>query len=283
MTSSPPNTHPLTLFIERVVQTPQPGGYALINITLNAPITLSLAQQFGAFYWHPLQANTAPLAMYLFDQTPLNLQLLSPTTLDDAALLQWTNAHITLQTAPQPVFNNALFNTLINSPTAQQANLLILASEARLANALYLAKQRQAKQRQTKANTPHQTGNTLVLLHASKTFGFVVKPARFMVPSMPAQAIGACELLEDWGIANRLASEAELVGCYPGHLDQLLTLWASAQPNPAYLKDINNVNSINDMSQDWQVISFVDDEQYADIKIACAQFDWLNLTTPLHV
>lgn len=59
---------------------------------------------------------------------------------------------------------------------------------------------------------------SLVLLSAT-SFPCVIKPARFMVASLP-NAIAACPLLEDWGFANRLI-HPELPGCISGSIDQL--------------------------------------------------------------
>jgi len=61
----------------------------------------------------------------------------------------------------------------------------------------------------------------LVLLAADQ-FPFAIKPARFMVSELP-HLIAACPLLEDWGFANRLASESGLPGCFEGSLSALLS------------------------------------------------------------
>jgi len=60
----------------------------------------------------------------------------------------------------------------------------------------------------------------LVLL-AGDSFPCIIKPARFMVPSLP-NLIAACPLLEDWGFANRLASTTGLAGCFEGSLSELI-------------------------------------------------------------
>lgn len=63
----------------------------------------------------------------------------------------------------------------------------------------------------------HQAEQTLVLLSA-ESFPCVIKPARFMVSTLP-QAIAACPLLEDWGFANRLIND-QLPGCLPTPIAQ---------------------------------------------------------------
>ena len=70
-------------------------------------------------------------------------------------------------------------------------------------------------------------GRRLALLHSSDGFAFQPKPARYLLTIEP-QAIGACTLLEDWGVPNRLASEAGLPGCLDGDLDALYQAWLAA-------------------------------------------------------
>lgn len=63
------------------------------------------------------------------------------------------------------------------------------------------------------------------VLASESDFPFVVKPARFLFPDFPPQAIGAATLLEDWKIPNRLCSKAALPGCYDGCLGDLWSQW----------------------------------------------------------
>jgi hypothetical protein len=64
--------------------------------------------------------------------------------------------------------------------------------------------------------------NQILLCLAADCFPFAIKPARFMVSELP-HLIAACPLLEDWGFANRLASETGLPGCFEGDLKALLS------------------------------------------------------------
>lgn len=68
------------------------------------------------------------------------------------------------------------------------------------------------------------------LLHAQHAFPFTPKPARFVWP-IAAQAIGASALLEDWGIAHRLAHSEGLPGCLEGDIIALYQAWL-AQCSP---------------------------------------------------
>lgn len=67
------------------------------------------------------------------------------------------------------------------------------------------------------------------LLHSEQAFSFTPKPARFVWP-LADEAIGACTLLEDWGVANRLAHTDGLPGCYEGPLSALYQIWLAQQP-----------------------------------------------------
>jgi hypothetical protein len=67
----------------------------------------------------------------------------------------------------------------------------------------------------------HHAKHCVVLL-SGESFPCVIKPARFMVRELP-ELIAACPLLEDWGFANRLASNTGLAGCFEGTLSHLVT------------------------------------------------------------
>ena len=66
----------------------------------------------------------------------------------------------------------------------------------------------------------------VALLHTSDHFPFQVKPAQFLFDGFPAEAIGACPLLEDWKTLNRLCSDSGQPGCYEGSLEALFEEWS---------------------------------------------------------
>ncbi|MEW5838308.1 MAG: hypothetical protein AB1717_05700 [Pseudomonadota bacterium] len=72
--------------------------------------------------------------------------------------------------------------------------------------------------------------NTLALYQISEPAPFRPRPSRFFLPAMPAGAIAAIPLLEDWGIPSRLCAEDERPGCFTGRVDELAAL---LPPNPA--------------------------------------------------
>ena len=65
----------------------------------------------------------------------------------------------------------------------------------------------------------------LVLMGSEVPFPFKARPSTLMVPGTPADAIAAMPLLEDWGIASRLASLAGLPGCFDGYVTDLARQW----------------------------------------------------------
>ena len=68
----------------------------------------------------------------------------------------------------------------------------------------------------------------LVVLGSEVPFPFPVRPSKIMVAGLPAPVIAAMPLLEDWGIASRLASSQGYPGCYEGHVTALADDWLAA-------------------------------------------------------
>lgn len=61
----------------------------------------------------------------------------------------------------------------------------------------------------------------LVLMGSEVPFPFRSRPSQIMVPSLPAGVIAAMPLLDDWGIASRLATLQGYPGCFDGHVTEL--------------------------------------------------------------
>src|SRR6185503_16757321 len=69
-----------------------------------------------------------------------------------------------------------------------------------------------------------QPGNAwkpLVLLGSETPFAFKPRPSTILVPGIPAGVIAAVPELDSCGVPSRLASKAELPGCYDGCVAQL--------------------------------------------------------------
>ncbi len=67
----------------------------------------------------------------------------------------------------------------------------------------------------------------LVLMGSEVPFPFQPRPSRLMVPGIDAATIAAMPLLDDWGIASRLASGQDLPGCHSGFVTELARAWLS--------------------------------------------------------
>ncbi len=67
-----------------------------------------------------------------------------------------------------------------------------------------------------------------VVLGSELPFPFRTQPSRILVPGMPEGAIAAMPLLEDWGIASRLASRQGYAGCFEGLVTELSSRWIDA-------------------------------------------------------
>jgi dihydroorotate dehydrogenase electron transfer subunit len=65
----------------------------------------------------------------------------------------------------------------------------------------------------------------LVLMGSEVPFPFDARPSAIMVPGVPVDVIGAMPLLDDWGVASRLASLQGYPGCFEGYITGLARHW----------------------------------------------------------
>ncbi|QCU90841.1 hypothetical protein [Thiomicrorhabdus sediminis] len=133
-----------------------------------------------------------------------------------------------------------------------QKPILLVAENLAMANAFVIAKQSQLVQ-----------GRCQVILGSEDGFPFMLKPARFIMDMMPAQAIGACTLLEDWKIPNRLASQSGVAGCFDGSTLECLSEY------------LHNCQRFGDLT-DLQIVIFSDAENNDDFKKLCQQFSQVD-------
>ncbi len=63
--------------------------------------------------------------------------------------------------------------------------------------------------------------DVVVFAGSEVKFPFALKPSQFLLPGIAGNTILSIASLEDRGIACRLASNAGLFGCYPGHVPDL--------------------------------------------------------------
>jgi dihydroorotate dehydrogenase electron transfer subunit len=65
----------------------------------------------------------------------------------------------------------------------------------------------------------------LVIMGSEVPFPFRAPPSKIVVSGVPSDVIAAMPLLDDWGIASRLASLQDYPGCYRGHVTDLARHW----------------------------------------------------------
>ena len=109
---------------------------------------------------------------------------------------------------------------------ANRSRRLLIGEGAGIGPTLFLAEQMRGKD-----------GTPLVLLGSSTPFPFRPRPSVIVVPGIPTGVIACMPLLEEWGIASRLASTADLPGCFEGSVTDLAAAWLSSL-SPADLEAI---------------------------------------------
>jgi dihydroorotate dehydrogenase electron transfer subunit len=113
---------------------------------------------------------------------------------------------------------------------ANRPRRLLIGEGAGIGPTLFLAEQMRANDtataaRDAPAGTPWQA---LVLLGSDTPFPFRPRPSVIVVPGIPTGIIACMPLLEEWGIASRLASTADLPGCFEGLVTDLADAWLSS-------------------------------------------------------
>jgi dihydroorotate dehydrogenase electron transfer subunit len=76
-----------------------------------------------------------------------------------------------------------------------------------------------------KARRNEAAWQPLVLMGSEIEFPFRARPSKILVPGVPAEAIACMPLLDDWGIASRLASFGGFPGCFHGYVTDLAAQW----------------------------------------------------------
>lgn len=71
----------------------------------------------------------------------------------------------------------------------------------------------------------------LALLSSEVPFPFTAQPSQILVPGLPDGVIASMPLLDDLGIASRLASRQGYAGCYDGLITDLARAWLDSLTN----------------------------------------------------
>jgi dihydroorotate dehydrogenase electron transfer subunit len=117
-----------------------------------------------------------------------------------------------------------------------------------------------AEQMRDQPTSPAAALKPLVLLGSDTAFPFRPRPSVIIVPGIPTGVIACMPLLEEWGIASRLASTADLPGCFEGTVTALADAWLSAL-DPANLAEVEicacgaapTLESIADLARRYSV------------------------------
>jgi dihydroorotate dehydrogenase electron transfer subunit len=72
----------------------------------------------------------------------------------------------------------------------------------------------------------------LVLMGSEIPFPFRTRPSKLIVPGIPEGAIASMPLMDEWGVPSRLASRADLPGCFPGFVTELADAWLASLGKP---------------------------------------------------
>ena len=100
----------------------------------------------------------------------------------------------------------------------QRPRTLVIGAGAGIGSATQLVEQ-------ARATTPWRP---LVLLGSDTPFPFRPRPSVIVVPGIPTGVIACMPLLEEWGIASRLASTLDLPGCFEGAVTTLADVWLAS-------------------------------------------------------
>jgi dihydroorotate dehydrogenase electron transfer subunit len=113
---------------------------------------------------------------------------------------------------------------------ANRPRRLLIGEGAGIGPTLFLAEQMRAKDAVSAIDAAPATvpWKPLILLGSDAPFPFRPRPSVIVVPGIPTGVIACMPLLEEWGIASRLASTADLPGCFEGTVTDLADAWLSS-------------------------------------------------------
>lgn len=125
----------------------------------------------------------------------------------------------------------------------------------------------------------------LVILGSEVPFPFQARPSQIMIPGLPPEVIGAMPLLEDWGIASRLASLQAYPGCFQGYVTQLVQCWLDTL-TPEQQQEVGlyacgpepMLQAVVKLAADYQLPVQVSLEEY----MACATGGCAGCAVPVH-
>jgi dihydroorotate dehydrogenase electron transfer subunit len=75
---------------------------------------------------------------------------------------------------------------------------------------------------------PEENYRPFVIMGSEVPFPFKLVQSKFVMASMPDDVDAAMPLMEDWGIASRLATLQGYAGCFDGYVTDLARIWLDA-------------------------------------------------------
>jgi dihydroorotate dehydrogenase electron transfer subunit len=113
-----------------------------------------------------------------------------------------------------------------------------------------------------------------VIMGSEAPFPFTAQPSRIMVPGLPEGVIAAMPLLEDWGIASRLASLQGYQGCHEGYVTDLARCWLDSLPSAQRARDVEvfacgptpMLKAVRQLAEDYELPCQISLEEF----MACA-------------
>ncbi|MBV8804111.1 MAG: hypothetical protein JO042_03670 [Sinobacteraceae bacterium] len=106
------------------------------------------------------------------------------------------------------------------TPHPDRPRALLIGEGAGIGSMIYLADQLRARQ--------DADWKPLVLLGSEGPFPFRPRPSLIVVSGIPDGCIACMPLLDEWGVASRLASSEGLPGCFEGSVTELAEAWLRA-------------------------------------------------------
>ncbi len=126
----------------------------------------------------------------------------------------------------------------------------------------------------------------LVLMASEVPFPFTAKPAQIIVDTMPPGTIACMPMLDDWGVANRLASQQGYPGCYQGLITDLARHWLDEMPESE--RDAIEIyacgptpmlKAVQALAAEYALPAWLSLEEY----MACAVGGCAGCTVPVHL
>ena len=77
-----------------------------------------------------------------------------------------------------------------------------------------------------------------VMIGSEVPFPFEAQPSQILVPGVPPGVIAAMPLMEDWGVASRLASLQGYAGCHDGYVTDLAREWLTSMASAEELAQV---------------------------------------------